>query len=246
MVKTLLEWRGLGGLRVDPAAQSNAAIRRAAQIGPFEMVRMLVHTGRVDPAAGENAPIRIAVRSGKVEIAEFLLAHTRVDPTDNDNQAIISAVNSGNYELVEMLLKWRGPGGERVDPSARNNMAVAAAAQGRYFGILGLLFSTPGVDASVGNNRILRGVTTQRGILPADITVAQLLLTRPEVWIGADFDDYVPSENKEMQTLITEAAEEQPAVRAWLKGNTAEFISKFGWVSRSVMVRIMKRIAKLS
>ena len=83
MVELLLSWDSLcspvyAGLRVDPSAEENWAIRCASENGYEAVVKLLLAdrdaSGRlcVDPSVDNNYPIRMASRNGHVAVVDQL------------------------------------------------------------------------------------------------------------------------------------------------------------------------------
>ena len=83
--------------RIDPTADNNTAIRKAAEHGLDRVVALLLSDPRVNPAAVDNFinptsesddAIQLAAQYGDATIVKLLLADNRVDPAANDNYAI--------------------------------------------------------------------------------------------------------------------------------------------------------------
>lgn len=66
---------------VDPAANNNAAVRRACALGHTEIVKALLADERVDPGAENQDCIVTSAGKGHLEIVKMLLKHPKVDPS---------------------------------------------------------------------------------------------------------------------------------------------------------------------
>ena len=94
----------LNDSRVNPAADTNYAIRLTAANGHVEVVKVLLADPRVDPTADGNYAIRWAARNGHTEVVKVLLNDSRVNPADDNNYAIRWAAKNGHLEVVKVLL----------------------------------------------------------------------------------------------------------------------------------------------
>ncbi|PRP76167.1 putative ankyrin repeat protein [Planoprotostelium fungivorum] len=137
----------LSDSRMDPSAQNNEAIIKAAHGGHSETVRLLLSDSRVDPSAQDNEAIKLAARYGHTEAVRLLMSDSRVDPSAQNNSAVTQAAPRGHTETVRLLLS-----DSRVDPSAQNDIAMINAVCGGHTEIVGLLMSDSRVDPSAYDN----------------------------------------------------------------------------------------------
>lgn len=81
--------------RVDPTVEENCAIRKAAEYGDTDLVRILLKDPRVDPSAQNNYAIRM---TSTFQVVKILLSDPRVDPTTQDNAPIrwAALIGAGN------------------------------------------------------------------------------------------------------------------------------------------------------
>jgi hypothetical protein len=92
---------------VDPTADNNDAIRRAAEFGHLAVVERLLQCPGVDPTAVEDYAIRWAAEFGHLAVVERLLQCEGVDPTVHYNVPICEAAWNGHLVVVERLLRDR-------------------------------------------------------------------------------------------------------------------------------------------
>lgn len=149
--------------RVDPTSNNEEAIRMASANGYDKVVKELLawQNGfvRVNPATNNNFPIKRASRNGHIEVVKLLLQDARVDATADNNRAIRIAAARGVPAVVKELLKWRGPGGLRVNPMANHNHAIKKATTlGNLEMVKLLLDNTIGqrVDLRIANHAAFR------------------------------------------------------------------------------------------
>ncbi len=126
-VRYLVEERG-----INPAANSNSAIRFAAEKGHTDVVQLLLDLPLergVDAAAKNNFVFRYAARNGHTDVVQLLLdlpPERGVDPAADGNSAFCSAALNGHTNIVQLLLDL--PREQGVDPAAKNNYAFRYAA----------------------------------------------------------------------------------------------------------------------
>ena len=137
---------------VDPSANNNEALRRAAIQGYTDIVKLLLGDARVDPGANVNEAICRAAYKGHTEVVKLLLGDARVDPGANGNEAIRRAAIQGYTDIVKLLL-----GDARVDPGANVNEAICRAAYKGHTEVVKLLLGDARVDpGDNGNEAICR------------------------------------------------------------------------------------------
>lgn len=137
--------------KVDPGTNNNAAIRWASKKGYLKIVKELLEDERVDPGDYYNYAISLASAEGHLKVVRMLLKDTRVDPSSNDNWTIRVTMERGWPEnktllVVKELLKWKGPNGEKIDPSVDNNYPMRTAKRRDYMKIADELLKDPRVD----------------------------------------------------------------------------------------------------
>lgn len=135
----------LQNTNVDPAQQSNFAIRKTSEFGLIEIVRLLLQDTRVDPSAKNNRAVSWAAKNGHIETVRLLLQDPRVDPSDGNNYAIIEACKNQHADVVRLLLQ-----DERVDASANHNYALNWALTRNHMQIARLLLENEKVRNKLG------------------------------------------------------------------------------------------------
>jgi hypothetical protein len=112
--------------RVDPVANTDAAIRCASNNGHLKIVKvkLLLADERVNLGAKMDYTIRYSSENGHMEIVKQLLpvADERVDLAADENYAIRHASQENHLEIVKLLL-----GDEHVDTSAAVTRPFLAA-----------------------------------------------------------------------------------------------------------------------
>lgn len=189
--------RLLRDARVDPSTDDNRCIRVASGYGHVEIISRLLEDTRVDPTARDNACIRRASEYHHLGAVQRLLQDSRVDPAVNDNECVINAARSPqwnvydwNYpdepdrvpvrhtqqwQLVDSLL--RDP---RVDPSARDSMALCVACEGNNWLVVDLLLQDERVDPAAQDYRaVINAVEVVDDDDAEDPTVLDGLLLHP-------------------------------------------------------------------
>ena len=119
VVKTLLEWRGPNGEKIDPSVRNNQAIIDASRSGNDEVIKLLLKDPRVDPRTANNISIFLASRHGYYKTVKTLLSWRglngeKVDPSSGYDRAIQIASRYGHDEVVKLLanipkIKYRSP-----------------------------------------------------------------------------------------------------------------------------------------
>ena len=133
-------------------------------VGNLRMIELKsLISNRLTDAIGLTNAFMDACESGQVDVVELLLADVRVDPTTRtadghkdvfhlrfktDNVAIREAASNGHTEVVKLLLAWRGPNGEQVNPTTRENDAIQKAASNGHAEVVELLLADVRVDAT--------------------------------------------------------------------------------------------------
>jgi ankyrin repeat protein len=121
-------------LGINPADESNAAIRRAASSGHLEVVHLLLSDRRVNPTDIKNEALRHAgiflifkntavlgflelgffsrrfvthylAGNGHTDVVSLLLEDKRVDPTAKKNKAFRFACGYGHVDTAKFLLQ---------------------------------------------------------------------------------------------------------------------------------------------
>ena len=105
---------------VSPSAQSNHAIRTAAQSGHVDVVRYLCELSLdrgVNPSTQGNNAIRAAAQNGHVDVVRYLCElplDRGVNPSAQGNDAIRAAAGHGHVDVVRYLCEL--PPDRGVDP----------------------------------------------------------------------------------------------------------------------------------
>lgn len=129
----------------------NDVLAIAAKQGNFQIVEMLLKF--VDPSVRHNAAIISACSKGHTKIVKLLLSDQRSDPSDMNNLAIILASKCGNIDIVKLLLTdIRASAHNRVNPAARNNIAIISACKSNRMRVISELLAQPQVDPSDQDN----------------------------------------------------------------------------------------------
>ena len=112
--------------RPDPTADGNIAVRLAVPRGSPKLVTLLLDDARVGATNAGDVVVWLAVRhEWPVDWVRALMAHARVNPGGDEDAALCHAANLDVApEVVDVLLA-----DPRVDPSARRNAPLRAAAQ---------------------------------------------------------------------------------------------------------------------
>lgn len=87
-----------------PANHENHAIKKAAEKGYTDIIKILLADPRADPATNNNFAIQVAASNGHIEIVTLLLADPRVNPAVDNNFAILCAAQNGHTHIVTTLL----------------------------------------------------------------------------------------------------------------------------------------------
>jgi ankyrin repeat protein len=125
--------------RVDPTVLDHWSLRRAAEWGHIEIVKMLLPLS--NPEALNNWAIRGAAKNGHTDVVKLLLNDDRVDPSDMHDGAIKSAVERGHADIVEVLLS-----DDRVGIESDNYRTVRMAHMMNHMYILELLLNDKRMD----------------------------------------------------------------------------------------------------
>lgn len=178
IAKKLSKW-------TNPSFNNNSCLSKAARIGNYETVKMLLSFKEVNPADNDNYVITIASKHISVSMVKLLLLDRRVNPRARNNLALRRACVKGNYGIVRTLLNWRGANGERVDPNdgTNGNSALRSASQYGDIQIVKLLLSDKRVNP--GDNK---GVSLRVALIHSREEVAIELLK----WRSLDGKRVVP------------------------------------------------------
>lgn len=123
----------------------NRCMVLSTEYGSPELQKWALQNGCTNANTRSNEAIQQACRRGQVELVKLLLTHPEVDPADttvdgkrykNDEHqyCIRQAAKEGFPMVVELLMKDK-----RVDPSYRNNWALAQALAGHHIEVCKLL-----------------------------------------------------------------------------------------------------------
>jgi hypothetical protein len=90
--------------KFDPIFESNLLIRRATELGRFEIVKLLLEDRRVNPAVFESYIIRSAAEDQYFNLVDLFLKDKRIDPTCNGSQfPIVYSFENKNLEITKIL-----------------------------------------------------------------------------------------------------------------------------------------------
>ncbi|KAI9339310.1 ankyrin repeat-containing domain protein [Obelidium mucronatum] len=131
---------------VDPSAQDNQAIKKAAEMGYPQIIQLLLTDTRV---GAYNDALELACENGHTEIVQLLLSIDTVDPATDDNYPLILASLSGHADIVSLLLETG-----KTDPSARDDYAFIGACAFGCLDVARLLIAL--VDPAADYNRAIR------------------------------------------------------------------------------------------
>ncbi|KAJ3062888.1 transmembrane and coiled-coil domains-containing protein 7, partial [Podochytrium sp. JEL0797] len=123
----------------------------------LRLVQELMANG-FDITCQQHRALRWALRPGYKELVQLLLPFMLEKPSDYDFHVFTNAATFGHVEIVEWLLTTG------LDPSAADNRALRAAAQGGQLGVANLLLQDPRVDPADADNLAIR-VASQHGRL---------------------------------------------------------------------------------
>lgn len=167
-----------GGL--DPNANNNYALQRAAHLGRIEILSMLLNVCTVD-----NIALSLAAKHGREEALRVMLA---THPSVDIESLTIKATMFGHVKIVSMLMTYvdkhshnmlinsvistaslLGHAGvvkrllrnSRVDPAANNNNAIICAAKGGRKDVLKLLLKDSRVDPGAQDDLALQMAVTE-------------------------------------------------------------------------------------
>ena len=184
--------------RVDPRDKDNQLIRDATRFGLSEIAQLLLEwrgpneKHKIDPSDMDNEALMNALRRGDDKIVRLLLKDPRVDPRALHNRALKYAFSSslGSGDVVKTLLLWRGPNGEKIDPSVRGNQAILDASTSGNDEIVRLLLEDERVDP-----RILYGMVEGEALLQASKKGHPLVVKTLLAWRGPNGERIDPSAN---------------------------------------------------
>jgi ankyrin repeat protein len=165
----------------DPSIWNNRSLIKAAGVGNYYLVDLLLHDNRVNISDVPNKAIIEAARYGYYMIVELLINDPRVNSSTHFDKALEIASKNGHYKVVELLLKNSKSNlsffannsmviaekkgrdeivelllnDERMDPSFGGNEVIRIASERGYYNIVKLLLEDPRVDPSNNNNEAL-------------------------------------------------------------------------------------------
>ncbi|KAJ3023961.1 UNVERIFIED_CONTAM: hypothetical protein HDU68_008360 [Siphonaria sp. JEL0065] len=151
---------------IDPSANSNSSIRKSSENGHVGVVRILLAHDSVDAAANGT----------QLSFSQFPLFYAHTVGLKIENYALYKSCENGHVEIVQLLLvrthlandnendqqKRHNNPKYNVDPQARNNIPLRAAAANGHLEIVNLLLETAKVDPSANNNCAL-GLAAENG-----------------------------------------------------------------------------------
>lgn len=175
--------------RLDPSANNNYALQRAAHLGRIEILLILLKDVRVEV---NDDPLLLAARFGRKEaLCMLMTVHAPVNikqmivnasmyghvkivcalmkslATDTlDNTAITAASLFGHIDVVKKLLQY-----PQVDPAGINNNVIVCAAGNGKAGVLKLLLKDSRVDPGVEDDLPFRSA-----VLEGRVSTTRLLL----------------------------------------------------------------------
>lgn len=85
-------------------------------------------------------------KKGLYDKVVTLLKEPKIYPPGSDNEAIIGASRYGHERIVKLLLEWRGPDGERANPSVRYGEAIIDASKNGYDKVVKILLNWRGTS----------------------------------------------------------------------------------------------------
>ena len=134
---------------VDPATQSQHAVRTAAVRGHADVLAELLQLPTVDPTVDGNMPVLSASSGGHADAVHVLICDSRVDPAAEHSLGLRWAATHGFARVVALLLA-----DGRVDPSACNDVCMRKACELGHVDIVRLLLNH-GVDPSAQHDQAI-------------------------------------------------------------------------------------------
>ena len=98
------------------AYREDTALRISVSNGNYEMVKLLLETGKTSPKTFNSKCLHYAVIEGFIDIVELLLEDKRADPAADENSCIIHAILNEKWDLA--LILWKD---DRVKDTLEND-----------------------------------------------------------------------------------------------------------------------------
>ncbi|KAJ3284303.1 hypothetical protein HDU76_008316, partial [Blyttiomyces sp. JEL0837] len=149
----------------------NKAVKRAAQPGHFNIVKLLATHGDIDWSLDNNYIIKMAAGFTDLEMIKFLVGMDGVDPSVSDNAPLRKAATRGHLDTVKYLMTLPG-----VDPTARCNEALREASYWGRLNVVRFLVTLGDVDPTAVDNEAVRNAG-ERG----NLEIVKILLRLPGV-----------------------------------------------------------------
>lgn len=147
----------------------------AVEKGYADIVKLLLANKHFDLADVVEEALSIASRKRKEGIIKLLLADPRVDLSAIHHLVRLS---NGNLRIFKLFLNWKPvpDDGRRVDPAAKNNLAIIEAIQNKYTEFVKLLLADPRVNPADNDNAPIQ-LACESGA----VDIVTLLLADPRV-----------------------------------------------------------------
>lgn len=136
-----------------PREQKSDALRRAAEYGHVECVKLLIPVS--DPKDLDSDALRLAARGGHVECVKLLIPVS--DPATDNSVALAAAAMNGHLECVRVLLPVS-------NPRDNNSLSLQWACQNNHLACFDLLypFSDPVAALKILRKHLERPETSVR------------------------------------------------------------------------------------
>lgn len=151
--------------RIDPTVQDNYALRYACSIGDLDLFNK-IYNNPILVIYNIRDIFGDACRGGNIDIVKILLKDININKSDYnfgfgsaiarnkynvvklllndprvefDNSILITPSSGGYHRILNLLLDWRGPNGEKLDPSYNNNLCIRMASTYKHIEVVRML-----------------------------------------------------------------------------------------------------------
>ena len=151
--------------RIDPTIQDNYALKYACSIGDLDLFNK-IYNNPIFVINNVHDIFGNACRGGNVDIVKILLKDININKSDFnfgfgsaiarnkynvvkllfndpriefDNSILITPSAAGYHRILNLLLNWRGPNGEKLDPSYNDNLCIRMASSNKHIEVVRML-----------------------------------------------------------------------------------------------------------